>query len=155
MQKRIKPIALNIIDKSFPLLKGKRIFYLTTYLRFFAFSVWIPPFFRLITLSTRTRKLDDYVITGIIAHELCHQERYILMGTLGYMKFIFKYTFSGKARIEEERATDTLTIVKGYARQLCELTGITSQDNNHKSIIGNYLSAEEIKSYAKSRKMVK
>ncbi|HVN59096.1 MAG TPA: hypothetical protein VMT63_12420 [Bacteroidales bacterium] len=148
MKKRIRKIAGKIIEDSFPVLKGEKIIYLVFYLRFYAFSVWIPPYFRLITLSTRAGKLDDFVIEGILAHELCHQERYIKMGFWRYLRFIFSYTFDKNARYLEERATDTLTIEKGYAHQLYELTLISNNDPKHKTIIGNYLSPEEIKSYA-------
>ena len=144
MRKRIRRIAEQIINDSFPLLKGKRIFYLTFYLRFYAFSIWIPPFTRIITLSTRTKKFDEYVLTGILAHELCHQERYIGMGAWRYLKFIISYLFSPRIQKEEERATDLLTIRKGYGRQLYELTLMTCSDEKHKKIIDNYLTPGEI-----------
>jgi hypothetical protein len=150
MRKRIKKRAKLIIEDSFPELKGKRILYLCFYLRFFAFSVWLPPFTRLIVVSSRTKKLNDSVLTGILAHELCHQERYIRMGLRKYLRFIFAYTFSRKVQFDEERATDMMTIEKGYAKQLYELTLISSRDEKHKSIIDNYLSAEEIVSTALS-----
>ncbi|MGD0583455.1 MAG: hypothetical protein ABR974_10970 [Bacteroidales bacterium] len=150
MKDRIRTIADKIIEESFPLLKGKKIFYLSFYLRFFGFSAWIPPFTRIIVISTRTKKLDDFALTGIIAHELCHQERYRLMGFFRYLWFVLSYTFSEKARSSEERATDKLTIEKGYGRQLYELTLISQQDKNHLKIIDNYLTPDEIRSYAES-----
>jgi len=92
--------------------------------------------------------MDDRVLTGILAHELCHQERYISMGLARYLKFIFIYTFSARKRYDEERATDMMTIDKGYAHELYELTLISSADKKHKPIIDNYLSASEIMEYA-------
>lgn len=148
MRDRIKNISGRIISRSFPLLAGKRLIYIVIYLRFFAFSAWIPPFFRIIAVSTRIRKMDDRVLTGILAHELCHQERYISMGLARYLKFIFIYTFSARKRYDEERATDMMTIDKGYAHELYELTLISSADKKHKPIIDNYLSASEIMEYA-------
>jgi hypothetical protein len=90
----IKEMGERIIGESFPLLKGKRILFISLYFRFYAFSAWIPPFVRLIVISTRARKFNHFVLTGIIAHELCHQERYIGMGFTGYMKFVAAYSFS-------------------------------------------------------------
>jgi hypothetical protein len=150
MIKRVKAISNKIIHNSFPLLIEKRICYFLIYLRFYAFSAWIPPFARLIAVSTRTKGLNDFVLTGILAHELCHQERYIQMGFKKYLRFIIKYLFSKESRISEERATDILTIEKGYGRELYELTIISSQDKNHRNIIDNYLNAGEIRSYAES-----
>ena len=150
MKKRIKKIAEIITEDSFPLLRGKRILWFIFYLRFFAFSAWIPPFIRFIVVSTRAKELDDFVLTGILAHELCHQERYIKMGLIRYLRFVTAYTFSVNARTSEERATDMLTIEKGYARQLYELTIITRNDRKHSKIIDNYLTPEEIRSYAES-----
>jgi hypothetical protein len=150
LKKRIRIIAEKIIEDSFPLLKGKRILFFVIYLRFFGFSAWIPPFMRIVVFSTRTKELDDFALTGIMAHELCHQERYILMGVPRYLKFIVSYTFSNAVRTAEERATDRLTIEKGYARQLYELTLITRNDKKHSNIIDNYLSPAEIRSYAES-----
>jgi hypothetical protein len=150
MKKRVRKIAERITEDSFPLLRGKRIFFFTLYLRFFAFSAWVPPFIRFIVVSIRTKDLDDFVLTGIIAHELCHQERYIKMGLRRYLMFIAAYTFSEKARIAEERVTDKLTIEKGYAMQLYELTLISRNDKNHSKIIDNYLTPDEIRSYAES-----
>jgi len=150
LKKRIRIIAEKIIEDSFPLLKGKRILFFVIYLRFFGFSAWIPPFMRIIVFSTRTKALDDFALTGIMAHELCHQERYILLGVPRYLKFIVSYTFSDACRTAEERATDRLTIEKGYARQLYELTLITHNDKKHSNIIDNYLTPEEIRSYAES-----
>jgi hypothetical protein len=72
------------------------------------------------------------------------------MGALRYLKFIAAYTFSNRSRTAEERATDMLTIEKGYARQLFELTLITCKDKNHSTIIDNYLTPDEIKIYAES-----
>ncbi len=145
---RIRKEGEKIIADSFPLLKGKKIVYLVVYLRFFAFSAWIPPILRIIVVSTRAKKMNDSALTGILAHELCHQERYIKMGLVNYLKFIFEYTLSPHVRREEERATDTLTIEKGYARELYDLTLISGADKNHSGIIDNYLTPEEIKDYA-------
>jgi len=148
MRERIRSIGEKIIADSFPSLQGKRIHFYVIWLSFYGFSAWIPPFFRFIVISTRTREFTDEVLTGILAHELCHQERYLNMGVRGYLKFALGFMFSKKIQAAEEKATDRLTIEKGYGRQLYELTIISGKDRNHKKIIDNYLSPEEIKSYA-------
>ena len=148
MKERIRSIGKKIIKDSFPALQGEKIHFYAMWLRFYAFSAWIPPFFRFIVISTRTRNFTDEILTGIMAHELCHQERYLGMGTGRYMKFAAGFLFSKKVQAAEEKATDRLTIEKGYGRHLYELTLISRKDKNHKKIINNYLSPEEIKAYA-------
>ncbi|NMC41388.1 MAG: hypothetical protein GYA43_09500 [Bacteroidales bacterium] len=155
MLKRVRRLADKIRKDSFPLLQGRRIYFIIAPFRFYALSVWIPPLIRLVIISTRVKPMSDFVITGIIAHELCHQERYLRMGTARYLRFAVGYLFSDKARTEEERATDFLTIEKGYARELHELTLISRTDKRHKTIIDNYLTPEEIIDHAmKSGKWV-
>ena len=139
-----------LIDKSFPVLKGKRIFIGIAPLSFYAFSVWLPPFMRLIVLSTKVKHFDRSAITGLIAHELCHQERYIDMGTPKYLGFVVKFLTSRNARAEEEKATDRLTIEKGYGRELFRLSEITHNDRKNKKTNDLYLSLEEIRSYSES-----
>jgi len=148
MKDRVRSIGEKIIRQSFPLLEGKKIHFYVFWLSFFGFSAWIPPFFRFIVISTRTRDFTDEILTGILAHELCHQERYLNMGTMGYLKFAIGFLFSKKVQAAEEKATDRLTIEKGYGRQLHDLTLISRNDRNHKKIIDNYLSPDEIKAYA-------
>jgi hypothetical protein len=148
MKERIRVIGERIISESFPSLNGKKIHFYVFWLSFFGFSAWVPPFFRFIVISTRTRAFSDDVLTGILAHELSHQERYLEMGTARYLKFALGFIFSKKVQAAEEKATDRLTIEKGYGRQLYELTLISNKDSKHKNIIDNYLTPEEIKAYA-------
>jgi hypothetical protein len=148
MQERVRSIGNKIIMRSFPAMHTKRVHFYVLWLKFYAFSAWIPPFYRFVAISTRTKDFTDDVLTGIMAHELCHQERYLEMGTRRYLRFVIGYLFSKKVQNAEEKATDKLTIEKGYGRQLYELTVISRKDRNHEKIIDNYLSPEEIKSYA-------
>jgi hypothetical protein len=150
MRENYKEITRTLIDQSFPLLTDKKICILVIQLRFFACSVWIPPFLRFIVLSKRTRDFDKSVITGLLAHELCHQERYIKMGVLKYLGFATRFLISRNVRSAEEKATDRLTIEKGYGRELYELSEITYNDRKHKSINEFYLSMDEIKSHSES-----
>jgi hypothetical protein len=147
---KLRQLTSDIINRSFPLLRDKKIFVLTGPLRFYAFSVWVPPYFRLIVLSSKTRDFDTKVLTGLIVHELCHQERYIEMGTVNYLVFAVKFLILKRIIPAEEKATDRLTIEKGYGRELYELSSITHKDRKHKKINDLYLSLEEIRAYSGS-----
>jgi hypothetical protein len=143
-------IIASLINESFPKLKDKKIHLYVFRFRFYAMSVWFPPFIRFIVMSTRTKEFNDNVVTGILAHELCHQERYTEMGIRGYLRFAIRFMTSRKTQANEERATDRLTIEKGYGRQLYELSQIQYYDKNHERINEFYMSLDEIKSYAES-----
>jgi len=150
MKKKYLSITSGLINESFPLLRDKKIHLFIFRLRFYAMSVWLPPFIRFIVMSTRTKNFNENVITGILAHELCHQERYLKLGTLKYIRFAVRFLISRKAQAVEERDTDKLTIEKGYGRQLYELSEIQYYDKKHERINEFYMSLEEIKSYAES-----
>lgn len=150
MKEKYLSIATVLINDSFPLLRDKKIHLFIFRFRFYAMSVWLPPFVRFIVMSTRTKTFNENVITGILAHELCHQERYLKLRTLKYLGFAIKFLISRKAQAEEERDTDKLTIEKGYGRQLYELSEIQYFDKKHERINEFYMSIEEIKLYAKS-----
>ena len=150
MKEKYVLITTNLINASFPKLKDKKIRLLVFRFRFYAMSVWLPPFIRFILMSTRTKDFNENVLTGILAHELCHQEKYTEMGILGYIRFAIGFITSRKVQASEERATDRLTIDKGYGRQLYELSEIQYQDKKHERINEFYMSLDEIKSYAES-----
>jgi hypothetical protein len=143
-------VAGKLINDSFPMLKDKKIYLFVFRLRFYAMAVWVPPFIRFIVVSTRTKTFNENVITAILAHELCHQERYLKLGVLKYIWFAIVFITSRKAQAKEEKATDRLTIEKGYGRQLYELSEIQYQDKKHERINEFYMSLEEIKSYSES-----
>lgn len=150
MKEKYVIIAGKLINESFPVLKGKRIYIFVFRFRFYALSVWLPLFIRFIVMSTRTMTFDENIITGILAHELCHQERYFDMGALKYIRFAIGFITSKKVQAAEEKATDRLTIEKGYGRQLYELSKIQYLDKNHERINEYYMSMDEIKLYAES-----
>jgi hypothetical protein len=150
MKEKYVIIIRNLIDKSFPLLKDKKIHLFIFKLQFYAMSVWIPPFFRFIVMSTRTKGFNENVLTAILAHELCHQERYFKLGTKKYILFALRFVFLRKEQAKEEMATDMLTIEKGYGRQLYELAEIQFLDKKHERINELYMSLEEIKSFSQS-----
>lgn len=147
---KLRQLTSDIINRSFPLLRNKKIFVFTGPLRFYAFSVWIPPFLRVIVISTKARDFGRKVLTGLIVHELCHQERYIKMGIFNYLVFAVRFLILKRIRSAEEKTTDRLTIEKGYGRELYELSSITHKDRKHKKINDLYLSLEEIRAYSES-----
>ncbi|MGQ9621707.1 MAG: hypothetical protein ACUVTX_12130 [Bacteroidales bacterium] len=148
MLKRVRYLAYKIIQDSFPLLRRKKVFFFVFWFRYYAMSLMIPPFIHIVVFSTQAKKLNDKALTGLIVHELCHQERYLKMGLLSYLSFILGYMFSKKIQVREEHVTDRMTIYKGYARELYELTLITREDASHKKIIDNYLTPDEVREYA-------
>lgn len=145
-----REITRKLIERSFPLLKDKSILTGMAPLSFYAFSIWLPPFLRLMVFSTKTRSFDKPAIKGLVVHELCHQERYLRMGALRYLVFTLKYLISRKARAAEEKATDRLTIEKGYGRELFRLTEITHNDRKNKKTNDLYMSPDEIRSYSET-----
>ena len=150
MKEKYKMITGKLINDSFPVLRNKTIRLFVFRFRFYAMSIWLPPFIRFIIMSTRTKTFNENVLTGILAHELCHQERYFNLGVLKYIRFVFGFLISRKLQAEEEKATDKLTIEKGYGRQLYELSEIQFKDKKHERINEFYMSLEEIKSYSES-----
>lgn len=150
MKEKYSLAAGKLINDSFPLLKDKKIHLFVFRFRFYAMSVWVPFFIRFIVMSTRTKTFNENVITAILAHELSHQERYLKLGVLKFIRFAIQFITSRKVQAEEEKATDRLTIEKGYGRQLYELSEIQNHDKKHERINEFYMSLEEIKSYSES-----
>jgi ADP-ribosylglycohydrolase len=150
MKEKYIIITSKLINESFPLLRDKKIHLFIVRFRFYAMSVWLPPFMRIIIMSTRTKAFNENAITAIIAHELCHQERYLKMGAAKYIWFAIKFLTSRKTQASEEKATDRLTVEKGYGRQLYELSQIQYHDKKHERINEFYMPLEEIKSYSES-----
>jgi hypothetical protein len=150
MKEKYIRIAGKLINDSFPLLMNKKIHFFVIRFRFYAMSVWIPGIIRFIIMSSRTSTFNENVITGILAHELCHQERYLKLGVLKYIRFAIGFVTSRKLQAVEEKATDRLTIEKGYGKQLYELSEIQFLDKKHEKINEFYMSMEEIRSYSES-----
>jgi len=72
------------------------------------------------------------------------------LGAIKYILFAIEFLTSRKAQAAEEKATDRMTIEKGYGRQLYELSEISYYDKNHEKIVELYMSSEEIKSYSEN-----
>ncbi len=150
-KEKYRKIMGEIKETSFPILKNNKIhiFTMDSYSRFYALSLWVPPFMRFILVSKSSEVFNDSCLEGLLAHELCHHEKYVRMGFINYLKFLFKYIISRKSRTSEEKHTDRLTIEKGYGKHLYELSVIQFQDKRHEKINRYYSSLEEIESFAK------
>ena len=82
---------------------------------------------------------------GVLAHELCHLETFEKKRGLKYAFDGILYWTNVKKRTKEDKDTDRLAIKKGYAKELYYF-----KKNKRKSKIAKYyLSAEDIKKYAK------
>ena len=151
-KKKYRKIIDELIKKSFPELKGKKIFITesrnTKYKFSAAVSYWI--FFMWIITSPKTRKFSESTLKGLFAHELSHISIIIKMNLFEKFKFI-SWIWSKKVKIKFERDSDLMAIKKGYAKGLYyqRLSRINSRDKHAKRLKKLYMSLEEIKSYAK------
>lgn len=67
-----------------------------------------------------------------------------------YLWFAVGFIIFRKILVAEKRATDRLTIEKGYGNQLYEVSKIQISDKTHERINRNYLTLDEIKYYSES-----
>ncbi|HUS50944.1 MAG TPA: hypothetical protein VMZ91_12325 [Candidatus Paceibacterota bacterium] len=156
MNKSIKEsqkIVDQLIKKSFPELRGKKIHIKLKKLK--KGSMWankVLYFYFLIKIDPRKYKgATNNEISGALAHELVH---FVEFEEMGFFRYIVRYPFyylSKKFAQKWELNTDRRTIKRGYARDLFanrkfRLKRLGKID---KKIIRNYMTPEEIKSYAK------
>ena len=130
----------SMIKKSFPELEKRKIFLFEFNLKKYHGGSIKLPFFDIVVISTNLK--NKIKIQGVLAHELCHLERF---KKKGWLKYAFEgafYWIIPSFRINEDRNTDKSAIEKGYARNLYSL-----KKNKKKNKY--YLSAEEIKEYAR------
>lgn len=142
-------IKNQIILKSFPLLKQKKIYLIIINSNFYGHSICIPFLICFIAISKKSKIFNDFCLEGLLAHELSHQERYLKMTLFQYLKFIIKYLTNKKYRTKTEKEIDQTTVKKGYGNQLYELSIIQFKDNKRNKINKYYSSLEEIKEYKK------
>ena len=137
----------ELVKKSFPELKGKKIFIYEFNSKKFIGGAWSFLFFRTLWINRRLRKRRD-ILMGIITHELCHLE---IDCKRGYFKsFItgLSYFFNNSVRKSEEKKAVILSIEKGFAK--VNFKTAKFKEKNFKNNLKYYLSSEEIKKYAKS-----
>ncbi len=159
--KEYREIINNLVKKSFPSLRDKKIIVVEYPKIIFWASGFVANYpswnTYLIFISTKVRKQDKNLKTGILAHELCHLEFFkkTKMGLLKLLIFGIKldisWIFGKNPARENERQTDIQTIKKGYGKELL-LTALNRKKKFFPKRLAlvykrGYLSPEEIKQY--------
>ncbi len=138
----------NIVKKSFPILRNKKIsIYPLKSKNYSGGAYWFLPFWRALFIN-RKRNFNEKELIGLIVHELCHFESYQKRGWVKSILFGILYWISPRFRKKEELETENLAVRKGYAREtyLANLR----LERIKKKISKYYSTSQEIKSYAKS-----
>jgi hypothetical protein len=139
-----RKITRQLIGKSFPKLKDRRINLFLSPIGFYAFC--LPGNF--IGITKECNKLTKNELKGILAHELCHAEQYLKMGLFKSKIQLLHYFLSSKFKMKVEIEADKMAIKKGYAKELfLSAKKIRLKIFDNEKIYG--LSPLQIKSYAK------
>jgi len=149
-KKNHQKIADDLISKSFPILRRKKI-----YISYFSGkkysggAFWILPFWRVLFIN-RDRKFSNNQLIGLFVHELGHFEIYQKRGWLLFWFVGLLYWIFPRFREKEEKNVDKGIIQKGYAKKYYSLV----KEFNSKKLKASkyYFSPEEIKSYAQKIK---
>lgn len=142
--KRYQKIISNLINKSFPKLKGRKVRIFETKL-FVTHGMYLPVF-NFIIIHKKCRHFSNNVIKGVIVHELCHAEQSIKVGFLKDILYDIIYWFSPKFKKKIEIDADKRAIKKGYSKELYEST---KKFETEFGKIEYGLSLKQIKDYAK------
>ena len=115
---KCRKIVDELIDRSFPKLKGKNISVgeLSFSKNYTGLALKLP-FFRVIILHKRAINYSEKLLTGILAHELCHLETWEKFPLRYYFLNVLEGIFK-KFRRKVERETDMCSIRKGYGEEL-------------------------------------
>ena len=153
--KKYKRIVDELVKKSFPKLKEKKIFLTLSKIQlksaiasviYFGFGFWI-------VLFPLSKKYSDNMLKAILAHELSHSEMIFEMSFFKKMKFALKWLFSKKEKSRFETLADKRVIDKGYAKSLFYTVKLIEKIRTKKQLEqrtkDGYLSSKQIKSYAK------
>lgn len=115
---RYEKLIKNLIHKSFPTLKNKKIkIYEYKFTRGPSADAERLPFYLRIRTNIRLRDYSEGKLIGTFAHELCHLEKFVSLSWFHYY-IIRDFQKSKKFIKKEEKETDIETIKKGYAKQL-------------------------------------
>ncbi len=154
-EKRYQKMLKELIKKSFPKLRGKKILIYESdnkkFKSYFADTGYFIFFWRIRT-GKKLRKLPDEFLKGILAHELSHIE---IFGKRNFIRKIIsglKYFISRVSREKEEKSTDRMAIEKGYGKELYSFRkyNLSVADKKTKERIRKYyLFPEEIKKHMK------
>lgn len=148
---KYRKIIDHLVNKSFPLLKGRKIHvYEKSDLKFTADTLSLLSWSR-IRLSPKARELSNRELQGILAHELSHIETYCRRGHVKGLlsQLMYGLQISEEKIIEEEHLTDKIAIDRGYGKQLYEQRRWAEKRMNesYQKFKHRYLSSEEIKDY--------
>jgi hypothetical protein len=146
--RKVKSITSELVKESFQSLSPSSIIFIPVLMTKYTASAWWLPPFRFIFINPRRLKEDNHIIRSVLAHELCHFELFKKMGWWEYILDLILYYTSSSKRRKVERNTDKLAIEKGYSHELYEYA---KKFREGKDIGRWYLSAAEIKRYAKQR----
>lgn len=151
--KKYKKIVGELVDKSFPSLKNKKIFVFEFWLGKFSGGVFWPlPNIRIIVVDPRVRKDNKDYVTALFAHELSHLDIFEKRSWIRFFYLYIKYWLSPKFRKETEYKVDKQAIRKGYAEQSYKRRKKHWKLGVKHKLDRYYMSPEEIRSYAKSIK---
>ena len=145
---KYRKIVDELVGKSFPELKGKKI-WIREYDGISYGGTTYTPFFMILWVNKKARKFTKKQQVGLVAHELCHFSIFSGRGFFeGLVKGLLYFLPKGR-RKQEEMDTIKFSIEKGYGKDWCELSKVAWKDEARKKMNKSYWSPEEIKSYAK------
>jgi len=151
-QNKCRKITKELIKKSFPELKKKRVLvFVPLFFRkaYSGLALWIPPFPRMLFLNKERSTESDSFLRGLLSHELGHQSLHFMRGLKKSIILASLYWLSKKVRRKEEDEANKLIIRRGYARDIYATTKRLEKIKTCGGIQKYYMSSEEIKSYAK------
>lgn len=159
-QKRCEEIISTLQSKeTFKKINGEKIRlfiknFEKKYKDFHAQAILIPRLYRYIVINQDRLNDDPEDIAAIIAHELGHHEHYYNLGTIEYLRRMFKLIFrkkeSSATRREMESYADMKAIEAGCAHGLYNHRVKHPKTGSRKEEEKFYMSPEEIEAYAKS-----
>ena len=142
-----KKIKDELVNSSFPALKEIKIYILKLFgfgfsartdKEFFGYFIWINPFYEI---------YNKFELKGLLAHELCHIEDWVIKGSNWREKNNRKCHKDRAYNRKYERATDDKVIFeKGYGEELKKQRERreTKEDRNFKRFKEIYYSSQEI-----------
>ncbi len=140
--KKYRNIADRLIEKSFPELRGKS-FKIVEYNFTKTYGGFVP-IINWLGIHKRCRNFSKVELEGLIVHELCHMKDFESMNFFKTLLWGILSNIPVFPRKKLESRVDKRVVKKGYARQR---VGVDKKfDVEHPN---SYMSADEIKSYAK------
>ncbi len=142
--KKYQKIVDELVKKGFPELKGKKI-KIIEYNFTKTYGGFIP-IINLFGIHKRSRNLSRGELDALLVHELCHMKDFDNMNFFKTFLWGILSNIPAFPRKKLESRVDKIVVRKGYARQRVVLANKKLDAEKHSK---NYMSVEEIKSYAK------